>query len=62
MKNFMKTLVTSKTFWLAVLQGIIGLVVVFSTSYPDAGWLLTAKSVLDIVLRLYTSQPIGRIV
>ncbi len=62
MYNDAKTLVTSKTFLLAVLQAVIGMVVVFSTAYPAAGWLLTAKSVLDVVLRLYTSQPIGRIV
>lgn len=58
----MKSLVTSKTFILAVLQAATGVIVVFATAYPGAGWLLVAKSLVDIVLRLYTTQSIGRIV
>lgn len=57
-----KALFTSKTFLLALIQGAIGMIVVFSSSYPAAGWLLTAKSILDIVLRLYTTQPIGSVI
>lgn len=60
--NQAKALVTSKTFILAVLQTLVAGIVIFSTSYPDAGWLLIAKSVIDIVLRMYTSQPISGIV
>jgi hypothetical protein len=54
----MKSLFSSKTFWLAVVQAILGIVVIFSTTYPDVGWLLTAKSVLDIVLRFTTTTPV----
>lgn len=56
-----KALLTSKTFILAVLQAVAGVIVIFSTAYPAAGGLLMAKSVVDIILRLYTTQPIGRI-
>jgi hypothetical protein len=55
----MKSILKSRTLWLAVAQSVVGIVVVFSTTYPDVGWLLTAKSVLDIVLRFLTTQPIG---
>ena len=54
-----KALVTSKTFLLAILQAAIAVIIVFETSYPGAGWLLGVKSILDIVLRIYTVQPIG---
>lgn len=54
-----KTLIQSKTFWLAVVQAIAGAAIVFSTAYPQAGWLVIAKSVVDIVLRvLSTPTPI----
>lgn len=54
----MKSLLHSRTFWLAVLQGVIAIVVVFNTTYPQWGWLLMAKSVLDIVLRMVTTEPV----
>lgn len=57
-----KSLVTSKTFWIAVLQAVIGIIGIFSNTYPTTGWLLTLKSILDVVNRLYTDQPVGRIV
>lgn len=56
-----KALVHSKVFWLAVLQALIGVVVVFSTAYPDVGFLVVAKSALDIILRLYTVAPVTSI-
>lgn len=56
-----KALISSKTFQLAALQAIAGAIVIFATAYPEAGWLMLAKSVVDIAIRLYTSQPIGRV-
>jgi hypothetical protein len=56
-----KALVDSKTFQLAALQAIAGMIVVFSTAYPQLGWIVLAKSVLDVVLRMYTTQPIGSV-
>jgi hypothetical protein len=49
----------SKTFWLAIVQGAVGVVGVLATQYPEAGWALMAKSVLDVVLRKLTSKPIA---
>jgi len=57
-----KALVTSKTFLLAVAQAVLAVIVIFSSAFPDAGWLLLAKSVVDVILRVYTSQPISGIV
>lgn len=57
-----KSLIQTKTFWIAVLQAVVGIIGIFSNTYPTTGWLLTAKSVLDVVNRLYTTQPVGRIV
>ena len=56
-----KALVQSKTFWLAIIQAVIAVVVVFSTAYPSAGFLLLAKSGLDIILRIYTSVPVATV-
>jgi len=53
-----KALIQSKNFWLAVIQAVIGVMVVFSTAYPTVGGLLIAKSVLDILLRIITEAPI----
>lgn len=58
---FAKSLLTSKTFWLAFIQAVGGVVVVFSTSYPEVGWLVMLKSGVDIMLRVYTTKPIGSI-
>lgn len=60
--NDTKALIQSKQFWLAVIQAVAGIVMVFATAYPQVGWLIMAKSVVDIVLRLMTTQPIGRII
>ena len=54
----MKSLFQSRTFWLAVLQAVAGIVVVFSTAYPTVGGLLVAKSIVDIILRVVTTQPV----
>lgn len=55
----MKSLLQSKTFWIAVIQAVAGIVVVFSTSYPEIGGLILAKSVLDVLLRVATTTEIG---
>ena len=55
----MKSLFASKTFWIAVLQSIIGIITVFATAYPAVGFLVVAKSVLDIIIRIYTTQAIS---
>jgi len=54
----MKHLVQSKVFWVAVLQGIFGIILVLETEVPELGWVAIAKSVLDVGLRFVTSMPV----
>lgn len=56
--NIMKLIFKSKTFWIAVIQAVIGIVVVFSDAYPAIGGLLIAKSVLDVILRTVTTTRV----
>lgn len=51
-------LIQSRTFWLAAIQAVLGGVVIFIAAYPAVGWLLIAKSALDIILRIYTNEPV----
>lgn len=57
--RIMKSIFQSKTFWVAVIQAVGGIVVVFSSAYPAVGGLIIAKSVIDIILRAVTSVPVG---
>jgi len=57
--TFMKSIFQSKTFWLAVLQAVVGAVGIFASTYPAVGWLLVAKSFLDVILRFLTTQPVS---
>ncbi len=54
----MKSILQSRTFWLAVTQALIGIVAVFATTYPDIGTLLVLKSLLDVILRYETTTEI----
>lgn len=52
----------SKTIWLAVLQGVIGVIVAVTTEYPElatVGWLVLVKSGLDVAIRLMTDKPLS---
>ncbi len=55
----MKNILQSRTFWLAFAQAVAGAVVVFSTQYPAVGGLVIAKSIVDVILRFLTTQPVG---
>lgn len=55
----MKIWYKSKVVWLAIIQAIIGVVVVLGTQYPEIGYVAIGKSVLDILLRLITELPVG---
>lgn len=57
----MKSLMQSKTFWVAVVQAIAGVVVVALTQLDLVGYVAVFKSIVDIVLRLITAEPIDRI-
>lgn len=54
----MKKIYKSKTFWIAVLQAVTGIAVVFSSTYPEIGGLILAKSILDVLLRVVTTTTI----
>jgi hypothetical protein len=53
-----KSFVYSKTFWIAILQVVVGVVVVLEGQYPNVGELLMVKSILDIILRGLTTERI----
>lgn len=60
----MKPLVSTRTFWLAVAQAVVAVLVIFTTTYPDAHWagyMLIVKSIIDMILRSDTSIPVGSI-
>ena len=57
----MKTLLNSKTFWLAVSQSVGAILVVAFTELDMMGAVLIVKSVVDIILRLQTEEPISGI-
>lgn len=54
----MKSWITSRTVWLAILQSVAGIVVIFMTNFPGIGWLAIVKSIVDIALRFDTQAPI----
>jgi len=54
----MKNLLHSRVFWLAVLQAVAGIVVMFQTQYPEVGQFAILKSFVDVLLRLDTSKKI----
>jgi len=53
-----KSILKSKTFWIAVIQAIAGVIAVFATAYPAVGDLLIAKSIIDVIVRYFTVSPI----
>ena len=48
----------SKTLWLALIQGVAGIVTVLATDFPSLGWVAVAKSFVDVVLRLITVKAV----
>lgn len=57
-----KTFWQSKTFWLAVLQAVAGVIAVILTENPQlemVGGVAILKSVIDTLLRGVTSKPLG---
>lgn len=55
----MKSIFASKTFWLAVVQLVVGIVVYYQGIYPSVGELVIVKSFLDMMLRYFTTQPVA---
>jgi hypothetical protein len=54
----MKKLIHSKTFQVAVLQGLAGIVVVALTELDMVGYVAMVKSLADVALRLVTSETV----
>lgn len=48
----------SKTLWVAILTGIIGVLVALETQYPAVGWIITGKAVIDFLLRMVTTSSL----
>lgn len=57
----MKRLVESRTFWLAVVQGIGGIVIVALTELDLIGYAAMVKSIIDAYLRIDTTEGIDRL-
>ncbi len=54
-----KSIFLSKTAWVAFLMFLVGGFAVLQTSYPTLGWVIMVKAVLDIILRLLSTQPVS---
>jgi len=57
----MKSLLQSKTFWVAVIQALAGITVVALTELDLVGYVVFFKSFVDVVLRMITTSPIDSI-
>ena len=53
-----KQLWQSRTLWVAILQGALGIVMVLQLERPELGGLLLLKSALDMLLRALTTKPL----
>ena len=59
MKVETKSMLSSRTFWLAILQMIAGFLVVIFNQFPElqaVGSLAIAKSLLDIIIRVTSTE------
>ncbi len=48
----------SKTVIFAVITGALGIITALQSVYPEAGYLVTLASAINILLRFSTSTPI----
>lgn len=56
-----KSFLTSRTIWLAILQAVAGVLVVAISENPElggVGWLMIAKSGVDICIRFLTTKEL----
>jgi hypothetical protein len=58
----MKALLDSRTFWVALVQAVASVALVVLTELDMVGYVGIVKSMLDISLRLITSEEINRII
>ena len=60
-----KALLRSRTVWLAVIQGLAGVFVAIASVDPSlktGGIVLVLKSIIDILVRVETTEPIKKLV
>ena len=58
----MKSLISSKTVWFAIIQGIIGVwtaVVAVNPDVAKTGYAVVIAAVIQVALRVVTTTPIG---
>lgn len=54
-----KSIFESKSFWIAFTQGLSGVLMVMLDHYPNVGYLMIAKSAIDVIIRFLTKQPVS---
>ena len=54
----MKEWYKSKLIWIAIIQGALGIAMVFESQYPGVGAVVIVKSALDILLRFATTTAV----
>ncbi len=62
MMNDIKSVFASRTVWLAIAQGIAGVLVALYATDPsltNIGWLAVVKSIIDFYLRMNTTQQVS---
>ena len=57
-KKKIKPIFKSRTLWVAVAQGVVGILAVVLTEYPELGGVVIVKSIIDFGLRYITKQPV----
>ncbi len=61
--NLLKRALTSRTVRVAIVQAVVGVLAAVAAMDPatkTVGWIALAKSVLDVLLRLDTTAPVGQ--
>lgn len=48
----------SKTFWIAIVQAVAGIAVAVFTELDLVGYVAVVKSIVDIIIRLITAEPV----
>ena len=54
----MKSILSSKTVWYAILTGVASTIALLATSYPEVAALGIANSLAVFVLRIVTTEAI----
>lgn len=54
-----KSITSTPAFWIAVLQGIGSVLVIFQTTYPSIGWIGLVAAIIHAVLPLAQNQPVS---